>query len=230
MTDSAAATAWEHYQTSVAQSGEFSRWPNEAMLKVLFGKYLGTPRTLSAGQHVIDVGCGMGQNLIPFAAQGCEVAGIELTEQMTAVVRNALSRRGISGEFRVGHNRAIPFPDACFDLVLSVNAIHYEKDETDYLAAIQELARVIKPGGRLYVSTVAPEHEIYQRAEVLGPHRFCIRDYDFRNGEKMFFVDHEKHLAAYLGTQFADVETGHVIERLMTRTLGFYLAVATKAA
>lgn len=62
---------------------------------------------------------------------------------------------------------------------------------------------------------------------MLGTHCFCIRDYDFRNGETMFFVDHEKYLA---GVQFARVGTGRVTERLMKRALDFYLAVATKQA
>jgi hypothetical protein len=39
-----------------------------------------------------------------------DLSAIELTEQMTAEVRNELSRYGISREFRVAHNRAIPFP------------------------------------------------------------------------------------------------------------------------
>lgn len=142
----------------------------------------------------------------------------------------ALSERGIRGDIRTGHNRAIPFPDASFDLVLSVNAIHYETNEANYIAAIGEFARMLKPAGRLFVSTVAPGHEIYQRAAVLGTHRFRIRDYDFRNDETMFFVDHEKYLVAYLCAQFARVETGRVTERLMKRALDFHLGVATKQA
>lgn len=229
MTKTSASVGWERFQVE-REGGSFSRWPNEAMVKVLFGAYLGERRVPAPGERVLDVGCGFGQNLLPFAAIGCEVAGVDLTERMIAVAGRALAERGIAAEFRVGHNRALPFPDASFDLVLSVNTLHYETNEDDYLAAIATFAQVLKPGGRLYVSTVAPDHEIYQRAEVLGPHRFRVRDYDFRAGETMFFIDHEKHLAAYLATRFAGVETGRVTERLMTRTLDFYLAVATKAA
>jgi hypothetical protein len=57
-------------------------------------------------------------------------------------------------------------------------------------------------------------------------HRFCLRDYDFRNGEKMFFVDHEKHLPLI---SVRNLLTSRPNMSLMTRMLGFYLAVATKA-
>jgi len=224
-----AAAAWQKAQTESIRQGAFARWPNEAMLKVLFGSYLAVREEPRAGQRVLDVGCGVGQNLLPFAARGCDVAGVELTEQMAKEARESLQGRGVKGDFRVGTNRNIPFPDASFDLLLSVNALHYETDEANYLAAIGEFARVLKPAGRIFISTVAPEHEIYRRAEPVGPHQFRIKDYDFRNGEVMFFIDHEKYLASYLGKQFAEIETGRITERLMTRTLDFFLAVARKS-
>lgn len=225
-----AAKGWEVYQTGAGDSGLYSRWPNEAMVKALFGSYLRAKRAPKAGERVLDVGCGFGQNLLPFISQGCLAAGIELTESMIAEAEKAMALRGVDVDFRVGSNRAIPFKDASFDLVLSVNAIHYETNERDYLAAIAEFARVLRPGGRLYVSTVGPLHEIRQRAEALGAHQFRIRDYDFRDGETMFFLDDELELKHYFSRSFANLETGLVTERLMTRTLDFFIVVATKAS
>lgn len=224
------AKGWETYQAGAGAAGLFSRWPNEAMVKVLFGSYLGTRRAPAAGERVLDVGCGFGQNLLPFVNCGCEAAGVELTASMIAEAAKAMQQRGVRVDFRVGANRAIPFEDGAFDLVLSINTIHYESNEAHYLAALGEFARVLKPGGRLYVSTVGPRHEIRTRAEPLGGHRFRIRDYDFRNGEIMFFLDHERELADAMSRHFAAAETGQVTERLMTRTLDFFIGVATKAA
>lgn len=229
MSAGAAAQGWESYQSGAGAAGLFSRWPNEAMVKVLFGSYLGERRVPAAGERVLDVGCGFGQNLLPFINVGCAAAGVELTEAMTSEAAKAMASRGVNVDFRVGSNRNIPFEDASFELVLSINAVHYETNQADYLAALAEFARVLKPGGRLYVSTVAPGHEFRTRAEPLGDHRFRIRDYDFRNGEVMCFLDNEKELTSLMKQHFATVETGQVTERLMTRTLDFFIVVATKA-
>lgn len=70
MITTAAADAWEQYQASVVRTGDFSRWPNEAMLKVLSGNYLGERRVPAAGERVLDVGCGMGQNLVSIRSTG----------------------------------------------------------------------------------------------------------------------------------------------------------------
>jgi 2-polyprenyl-3-methyl-5-hydroxy-6-metoxy-1,4-benzoquinol methylase len=50
----------------------FPVWPIEVMVKVLFGEYLkGAKPTLDKGKKVLDVGCGFGNNLLPFLLKGC---------------------------------------------------------------------------------------------------------------------------------------------------------------
>ncbi len=203
-------------------------WPNEPMLKTLFGSYLSVPRKPKSGDRVLDVGCGLGQNLLPFAVIGCDAFGIELTQDMADLAKVKLGSRGVSAEIKEGRNRAIPFPDNSFDYVLSVNTLHYESAPGSYAEAIREFYRVLKPGGMLYISTVGPLHEIRTRAEPLGGKLFRIANFDFRNGETMMFLDSPSELAEYLRHSFRMVEVGHNTEQLMTRTLDFLIAAATK--
>ena len=222
---SPSAMNWERHQTG---AGSYCQWPNETMVKVLFGSYLASTRKPVAGDRVLDIGCGAGQNLLPFAACGCEVFGVELTQGMIEHTRSALAERGISATLAVGTNRAIPFPDESFEFLLSVNSIHYENNLAHYRAALKEYARVLRQGGKLFICTTGPNHEIRAKATRLDEFSHRIADYDFRNGEVMTYMPDETRFRDFLGETFSDVEIGRTTEKLMTRTLDYLVAVATK--
>ena len=56
---------------------------------------------------------------------------------------------------------------------------------------------MIKTFGALYISTVGPDHEIYKRGELIGAHRFRVRDL----GKQLFFLDTERYLQCYCGVR-----------------------------
>jgi arsenite methyltransferase len=97
------------------------------------------------GERVLDVGFGGGYTLERLAAVvGPEsVAGVELSDAMIAAVRE---RCGDAFDLRLADAAALPLPDACIDVVLSVNTIYFWPDPGRVLA---EMARVLKPGGRV---------------------------------------------------------------------------------
>ena len=218
---------WNREIQREKQVASYPKWPNEAMLKVLFGgaDYLKTPYKPQSQWRVLDVGCGFGNNLVPFADIGCDCHGVDIHPQMAATVQEVMDKRGFKARFQEGSNRSLPYPDGHFDLLLSVNTLHYEGSEERVVAALKEFRRVLKPGGGLYLSTVAPKHEIYKRAETMGGHRYRIRDFGFRDGQEFFFFDSERYLQYYCETIFKDVETGRVTEQLMKLPLDFFIAV-----
>jgi len=218
---------WENYYVALKDSTSVP-WPNEAMVKVVFGRYLANYFKLPDQTSVLDIGCGMGGNLRPFVARGDQCFGVEVTNAAATSIQQVFDRTGFNADVRTGSNRHLPFGDETFDLLLSINVVHYEKTESDLLAALEEYRRVLKPGGGVYISTVGPEHEIQQAAESLGEHRYKIRDYDFRNGEEYFYFDDGKYLQSYLERYFVSVETGQVTERLMSRPLDFLVAFARR--
>ena len=119
----AQANEWSRFHSDRIK-GNYPRWPNEAMLKALFGSYSSRPLKPQPGWKVLDIGCGFGNNLVPFADLGCECHGIEIHDEISALAGEALAARGYKAEIRTGSNRALPYEDRSFDLVLSVNTIH----------------------------------------------------------------------------------------------------------
>lgn len=221
---------WNQEFIRELSTGNYPKYPNEVMLKLVFGSYLEKPIKPQPDWKILDIGCALGSNLIPFADIGCEVYGIDVHSEIAGNAKKVMDARGYNkAEFREGSNRTIPFPDDHFDLMLSVNTLHYESSEEDMLAALAEYRRVLKPGGAVYISTVGPDHEIYRRSKFIGEHINLIQNFGFRSGQKFFFFDNERYLKYYLSKYFADVETGKVTEKLMALPLDFLIGVGRKS-
>lgn len=215
---------WEKFHLEKVQAN-YPRWPNEAMLKIVFGSYLKNRITLAPDSRVLDVGCGFGNNLLPFLEKGFDCYGVELTAAIARTSQQLLRQRGFDAQIKRGRNSGLPFADNFFDLMLSLNVLHYEKTEQNIKAGLTEYRRVLKPGGTLLLMTVGPEHAIYQRAKPVGPHQYKIANYDFRDGEQYFYFDNLKYLDYYLSQHFRNIELGRVTERLFTLDLDFLVAV-----
>ena len=95
-------------------------------------------------------------------------------------------------------------------------------------AALNEACRVLKPGGRFYISTVGTHHDIRKKAKKIKDNIYEIRDWDFRDGEIFHFFEDPRELSKYLSNFFINVEVGELTEQLMEQTLGFYLASGEK--
>jgi len=109
--------------------------------------------TLSAGQKVLDLGCGIGGATFPLAeiiGPTGLAAGVDISSAMVeAASSRTPGRAGV--EFRVGEACAIPYPDGFFDAARSERVFLYLPDR---LGAIHEIKRVLKPGGRLVLLDV----------------------------------------------------------------------------
>jgi ubiquinone/menaquinone biosynthesis C-methylase UbiE len=105
-----------------------------------------TPMTPSS--RVLDVGCGTGELLRRLRAKfpDAMLAGLDPVAEMLAVARDKLSGKE---DLRVGYADSLPWPGATFDIVVSCNMFHYI---THPLAALAEMARVIRPGGALVLT------------------------------------------------------------------------------
>lgn len=100
----------------------------------------------SRGKRVLDVGCGNGYVLSRYARHGAEVCGIDLTETALNLSRRRFELEGLKGEFRATDGNRIPYPDASFDIACSMGVLHHIEDPRPMLT---EMARVLRPGGRL---------------------------------------------------------------------------------
>ncbi|MGJ0491674.1 class I SAM-dependent methyltransferase [Methylobacter sp.] len=113
---------------------------------------------LKPGSSVLDVCCGTGASALPAAAQvglSGQVIGIDLAEKLLELARTKAGNNNLNNvEFRVGDMLATGFPDASFDAVVCVFGIFFVPDIP---AAVRELWRVLRPGGKLAITTWGPD-------------------------------------------------------------------------
>ena len=106
---------------------------------------------LAPGLRVLDLGCGWAFGTLWARAQGCRVAGVDLGMDQLRWARFGLERGDQLG-LTQANARALPFPSGCFDRAVSVEMMEhvFRPDRPRVLA---EIARVLKPGGKLALST-----------------------------------------------------------------------------
>src|SRR5436309_1143884 len=106
---------------------------------------------LAPGQRVLDLGCGWAYGTLWARAHGCKVAGVDLGTDQLRWARRALAdgaRLGLAN----ANAKALPFRDGTFDRAFSVEMMEHVF-RPDRQAVLSEIARVLKPGGRLALST-----------------------------------------------------------------------------
>ena len=125
---------------------------------------LASPRP---GERVLDAGCGTGTLALALAAGtgAGMVEGIDASPAMIAVARAKAARGRAGVAFRVALVEALPFPAATFDLVTSSLMLHHLPADLQR-AALGEVRRVLKPGGRFLALDFAVQDHSH-----LGPGR-----------------------------------------------------------
>jgi ArsR family transcriptional regulator len=131
---------------------------------------------------VIDFGTGTGRMLTLFAGKARRVEGIDLSHQMLTVARSKLQEAGAgNASVRHGDATATPYPDDCASLVIIHQVLHFLDDPA---RALNEAARVLKPGGKLVVVDFAPHTLEHLRTDHAHRHLGVSEDDLERWGEK----------------------------------------------
>ncbi|MQA77525.1 MAG: methyltransferase domain-containing protein [Streptosporangiales bacterium] len=121
------------------------------------------------GGAVLDVGTGPGVLLTEIARRRADVrlTGIDLSADMVATAQRNVAELGERVSAQVADVAGLPFPDDAFDLVVTSLSLHHWDDVE---SAVAELARVLRPGGRLYVYDfpAAPFSDVVATADARG--------------------------------------------------------------
>jgi SAM-dependent methyltransferase len=148
---------WDPVWEAVYQSRPWGQYPGEDVIRFVKGNFSAAEDR--AKVRLLEVGSGAGANLWFMAREGFCVHGIEGSETAVRLTQQRLDRecpewRHAGGQVQVGDMVRLPYPDGFFDAVLDVVAVCYSSfDEARRIYA--ELARVTKPGGKLFSRTFA---------------------------------------------------------------------------
>jgi len=190
-----------------------------------------------SGMRVLDAGCGSGRNLAYFLRSGYEVFGVDESASQIAQVRRmaaALAPHLPAENFWVGsvERLSADFADyktaisnqqsvdsrsgnaGGFDVVLSSAVLHFARDEEQWQAMVNEMWRVLKPGGTFFArlaSTIGMEDQI----KLIDGRRYRLPDASDR-----FLVDAEmlKRVTAALGGEFIEPIKTTVVENMRAMT------------
>ena len=110
-------------------------------------------RSTFPAESLLDAGCGDGRFLAAIARarnRPARLVGCDISQRILDTARQTVEREGVTAEFFQANMERLPFEDGSFDRVLSVQVIEHL---LDVAAGISELARVLRPGGILVLST-----------------------------------------------------------------------------
>lgn len=123
-----------------------------------FGRETVDRLDLRPGECVLDVCCGSGGSALPAAERvgpKGRVIAVDLAERLIALAAAKAQGKGLDNiEFRVADMLALGYPDGAFDTVICVFGVFFVPDMT---AAVRELWRMVRPGGRLAITTWGPD-------------------------------------------------------------------------
>jgi len=190
------------------------------------------------GARLLEVGCGMGTDLLQFARGGARCTGVDLTPRSIEISRHRFKLYGAAGSFMISDGEHLPFRSESFDVVYSNGVLHHTPDTA---GAIREVHRVLRPGG---VAKIMLYHrnslnywiEIVLRRGVLGLEFLRGRSAEEIMSRVIEFSDHDarplvkvysRRQVRELFGMFKDV---HVeIEQLLRTELRFLSPLITDA-
>ncbi len=144
---------WE--EEIYAQGRHLNRCPYDFVVSFL---HYHAPRDRPRSDvHVLEVGCGAGNNLWFAARQGFRVSGIDGSASAIEFARRRFAEDHLSGDLRVGDFTALPFGDGSVDLVVDRGAL-CACSRPVVGRALAEVGRVLKPGGRLLFNPYSDRH------------------------------------------------------------------------
>ncbi len=172
------------------------------------------------GSTLVDVGCGRGGPGAWVAARtGARLIGVDIAESAVREARRRAAELGVDAAFQRGEFEATGLPDAIADGVMSVDALLFTLDKA---AAFREFRRILRPGGRLALTSWDYHAQPAGRPPQLADHRpvaeaagFRVLAYDetpgWREREERFgrlLLEHVEEVAAESGESVEDARAG----------------------
>ena len=143
------------------------------------------------GKRLLDVGCGLGNDLSRFVSGGSEGVGIDISPMAIKLSKTNFEYRNLSAEFVQMDGEDMAFEDNSFDVVYCHTVLHFTPDPE---ALVQEIHRVLKPGGLAILMTINRHSWLY------ALHRLANLKIDFMDApvfNKYTYSEFERMLSPF---------------------------------
>lgn len=153
--------------------------------------------SMGVGRRGLDVGCGQGAYVARMRELGLDVSGIDMS---SGQIRLAARNLGGDALVQVGSVLDIPAADATYDFVYVINVLHHLNSVEEQQRAFRELARVLRPGGLIFVHEINTRNPLFRfYMGYVFPSLNCIDE-----GIERWLLAHELH--RYTDAQPVSVE------------------------
>ncbi|WP_075348872.1 class I SAM-dependent methyltransferase [Algoriphagus marinus] len=174
----------------------------------------------STEMKILDAGCGEGRNAVYFLNAGFQIFGFdqeELAVQYLRFVAKSLQPNYDAHRFQVGRMEEMPFHAGAFDAVICSAVLHFARDEENFWQMMNEMCRVLKPGGILWFRMTTAFGGILEKSTELGDGKYLLPDGSER------FVLQQKHLDKILDMGFQFLEVPKTVLVLGQREMGVFV-------
>jgi SAM-dependent methyltransferase len=153
------------YENSYESSGFKAqrRYPNEELMRFIGRTYASIPMSDRKEIRILEVGCGSGGNLWSLAREGFDAYGIDLSAAGIDICHEMLASWGVMATLHVGDMSNLPYESGYFDAVVDVFS-SYCLPEKDFMRYLNEIERVLKPGGKYFSYTPSKNSDVFKNA------------------------------------------------------------------
>lgn len=116
------------------------------------------------GERILDLSTGTGWTSRRVARRGADVVGVDIAGDLLDAARAKAAAEGLTIEYRLGDAESLPFADGSFDAVISTVGVMFAARQE---AAAAELARVVRKGGRIALTTWTPDGNVFGMFNVM---------------------------------------------------------------
>jgi SAM-dependent methyltransferase len=129
--------------------------------------------------NILDAGCGEGRNTIYFLNEGYKIFGVDsnpIAIQMARIYAQTIQKDYDIFRFQTSLIEHIPFHQGAFEVVISSAVLHFANSESHFLIMMEELMRVLKPGGIFFLRMTTDQGNMEEKSPHLGDGVYLLPD------------------------------------------------------
>jgi SAM-dependent methyltransferase len=128
---------------------------------------------------ILDAGCGEGRNTIYFLNEGYQIFGVDsnpIAIQMARIYAQTIQKDYDVFRFQTSLIEKLPFHQGAFDAVISSAVLHFATSETHFLTLVDDMMRLLKPGGIFFLRMTTGHGEMQEKSPHLGDGVYLLPD------------------------------------------------------